>query len=146
MRDDRQRLHILLERNRPIASNLRPILMSFQEINAEGLSQDITWLPLLVPPAFTLGDIAQHEHVPAEAHHLLVPQAARVRGWMSTQQQRQVVPGAFIPVRWDLRRQDPNLALPTTDQEEGDDHALLQDHGSQSVLVDPGCPHVYDLV
>ncbi len=145
MRDDRQRLHVLLERNRPSDSNLRPILMSFQEINAEGLSQEVTWLPLLVPPSFTLEDIAQQEQVPAEAHQLLVPQAARVRGWMSTQQQRQVVPGAYIPVWWDLRRRDPNLALLAADAAEGDEHALLQNHGSQTGPVGPGYPHVADL-
>ena len=127
---DTPRIHVILERNRPIASNLRPILMSFQEITAEGLSQTITWLPILSPPAFTLQDIQFLSHLNCEAHHLLIPRAASVRGWMTTDQQRHVVPGAFIPVWWDQRRPDPNRppqnGQPEEEHDEPEHNALLQ--------------------
>ena len=128
-RTDVPRIHVILERNRPLASDLRPILMSFQEISREGLSQTITWQPILSPPAFTLQDIQQVGHIECEAFHLLIPQAARARGWMTTNQQRHVVPGSFIPVWWDLRRTDPSqpdAEQPIPHLDEPDHDSLLQ--------------------
>ena len=129
LRMDTPRIHIILERNRPLVSNLRPILMSFQEISREGLSSITTWQPILSPPAFTLQDIQQVGHVDCEAFHLLIPQAARVRGWMGLNQQRHVVPGSYIPVWWDQRRVDPSQPgdeQPLAPQEETDRDSLLQ--------------------
>ena len=143
-RSEAPMVHIIVERNRPIASEMRPILMSFQQISASGLHSEITWQPILAPPAFSLQFIQQVGHVECEAHHLLIPQAARARGWMTTEQQRHVVPGTFIPVWWDLRRRRTNLESRT--EEEDDEHHSLLQHSLSLETLDGLChPHVFDL-
>ena len=136
--DDDTRIHVLVERNRPIVSTLRPILLSFQQITREGLSTAIEWYPLLAPSVITLPYLQQTCQLPCELHHLLVPLAPTHRGWMAPHQQRHIVPGNYIPGWWDMRRQPPG-------PEEGvDDNSHLQ------VSTVRACgtlsyPHVSDL-
>ena len=136
--DDDTRIHVLVERNRPIDSILRPILLSFQQITREGLGTAIEWFPLLAPSVITLPYLQQTCQLPCELHHLLVPLAPSHRGWMAPQQQRHVVPGNYVPGWWDTRRQPPGP------EDGGDDNAHLQ------VSTVRACgtlsyPHVLDL-
>ena len=136
--DDDTRIHVLVERNRPFDSTLRPILLSFQQITREGLSTAIEWFPLLTPPVITLPYLQQTCQLPCELHHLLVPRAPSHRGWLEPHQQRHVTPGNYIPGWWDIRRQPPGS------EDGGDDNSHLQ------VSTVRACgtlsyPHVSDL-
>lgn len=97
------KLHLLVEVNRPLGDLSRPTLLSFQQISAQGLSNDVVWLPWLAADVVTLQSIHQASALGCEPHNLLVPLADRARGWMGSHQQRHVAPGAYIPVWWDLR-------------------------------------------
>ena len=135
--DDETRIHVLVERNRLIASTLRPILMSFQQITMEGLNAVIDWHPLLAPPVITLSYLQRTCQIPCELHHLLVPLAPTHRGWMESHQQRHVVPGNFIPAWWDMRRRPP-AAPEGTDENSHLQLPVVQACGTLSY------PHVSD--
>ena len=46
---DQARLYILLECNRPHVSTRKAILLSFQKLNSDGPSPDLTWIPYTLP-------------------------------------------------------------------------------------------------
>ena len=133
------KLHLLVEVNRPLGDISRPILFSFQQISAQGLSDEVDWLPSLTEEVVTLQSILQVSSLECAARNLLVPLADRARGWMGTQQQRHVAPGAYIPIWWDLRwNADPEPAprgdaiSTPVDLHDMDDLSLLQQlHGGQ---------------
>ena len=105
------KLHLLVEVNRPPGDLSRPILLSFQQISAQGLSGEVDWLPCLSGDVITLRSIHQASSLGCEIWNLLVPLADRTRGWLGTQQQRQVAPGDYIPIWWDHRwNADPEPA------------------------------------
>lgn len=127
------KLHLLVEVNRPLGDFSRPILLSFQQISAQGLSSEVDWLPCLSGDVVTLQSILQVSSLGCESRNLLVPLADRARGWLGTQQQRHVAPGAYIPVWWDLRwNADPEPAprgeaIDTpVDPHDHDDLSLMQ--------------------
>jgi len=132
------RLHLLVEVNRPIVSPLRPILLSFQQISAQGLGDEVVWLPWLTGDVITLGSIHQASAIMCEPHNLLVPFADRAQGWMGTQQRRQVAPGAYIPIWWDLRwNADPVPAPRLQPVDDEDDASLMQSGGGREVSRSP---------
>ena len=132
------RLHLLVEVNRPLVSPLRPILLSFQQISAQGLGDEVVWLPWLTGDVITLGSIHQAGAIMCEPHNLLVPFADRAQGWMGTQQRRQVAPGAYIPIWWDLRwNADPVPAPRLQPVDDEDDASLMQSGGGREVSRSP---------
>ena len=150
-RHDGPRVHILAECNRPADSDVRPILMSFQQISVTGLAEHLLWRPLLSPPALTLDFLQQAAFTGCLSHHFLVPIAARARGWLQQGQQRHTTPGAYIPAWYDLRRPDTaNLAhAPPIDD---DDATQLMQMNAQSrsgkvkdAPQESAGPHVDDL-
>ena len=150
-RHEEPRVQILVECNRPTDSDIRPILMSFQQISVIGLAEHLLWRPLLSPPALTLDFLQQASLTGCLSHHFLVPIAARARGWLQQGQQRHTTPGAYIPAWYDLRRPDnANLAqVPPTDD---DDAVQLMQMNAQSLSgkvngapQESVCPHVNDL-
>lgn len=128
------KLHLLVEVNRLLGDFSRPILLSFQQISAQGLSSEVDWLPWLSGEVITLQSILQASPLRCEPRNLLVPLADRARGWMGTQQQRHVAPGSYIPVWWDLRwNADPEpvprpSAIDTPVDPHDDDDASLMQH------------------
>ena len=138
------KLHLLVEVNRPLGDLSRPILMSFQQISAQGLSNEVDWLPSLSGDVVTLQSILQASSLACEARNLLVPLADRARGWLGTQQQRHVAPGAYIPIWWDLRWNADPEPVPATntpvEPHDLDDLSLMQwptDLGGQQERGDP---------
>jgi len=138
------KLHLLVEVNRPLVARSRPILLSFQQISAQGLGEEVAWLPWLSGDVVTLGSIHQASAIACEPQNLLVPLADRAQGWMSTWQQRHVAPGAYIPVWWDLRwnadpapvpRQEP-VDIPADPQDE-DEASLMQRGGGRECSRSP---------
>ena len=65
---DQARLYILLECNRPRVGARKVILLSFQELNPEGPSPDMTWVPYLAPevitPPIIAGALPMHWLIP----------------------------------------------------------------------------------
>ena len=127
------KLHLLVEVNRPLGDSSRPILLSFQQISAQGLSGEVDWVPCLTGDVVTLESIHQVGALDCESRNLLVPQADRTRGWLGTQQRRHVAPGAYIPIWWDRRwNADPEPAPrgeeinTPVDPHDFDDLSLLQ--------------------
>ena len=149
-RHEEPRIHILVECNRPNDSDIRPILMSFQQISAMGLAEHLMWRPLLSPPALTLDFLQDASLTGCLSDHFLVPIAARVRGWLQRGQQRHVAPGAYIPAWYDLRRPTQSRSreqLEREDAPETDADSLLQIHqGHKQDGRKPakGHPHVSD--
>lgn len=139
------KLHLLVEVNRPLGDLSRPTLLSFQQISAQGLSDDVVWMPWLAADVVTLRSIHQASTLGCEPHNLLVPLADRARGWMGSHQQRHVAPGAYIPVWWDLRWNAdpepvprPNAIETPVDPDDQDDESLLQ--RSQHALIQVASP------
>ena len=127
------KLHLLVEVNRPLEDLSRPTLLSFQQISAQGLSDDVVWMPWLAADVVTLRSIHQASMLGCEPHNLLVALADRARGWMGSHQQRHVAPGAYIPVWWDLRWNAdpepvprPNALETPVDPDDQEDESLLQ--------------------
>ena len=127
------KLHLLVEVNRPLGDLSRPTLLSFQQISAQGLSDDVVWMPWLAADVVTLRSIHQASMLGCEPHNLLVALADRARGWMGSHQQRHVAPGAYIPVWWDLRWNAdpepvprPNALETPVDPDDQEDESLLQ--------------------
>ena len=120
-------------RSTPLGDISRPILLSFQQISAQGLNGEIDWVPCLTGDVVTLDSIHQVSALECQSRNLLVPQADRAHGWLGTQQQRHVAPGAYIPIWWDLRwNADPEPAPrrdaihTPVDPHDLDDLSLLQ--------------------
>lgn len=81
------KLHLLIEVNRPLGDPSRPTLLSFQQISAQGLGNDVVWLPWLASDVVTLQSIHQASSLGCEPHNLLVPLADRARGYKGTLRQ-----------------------------------------------------------
>ena len=71
------KLHLLVEVNRPLGDISRPILFSFQQISAQGLSDEIDWLPSLSEEVVTLQSILQASSLACEARNL-----CRLNTWL----------------------------------------------------------------
>ena len=95
-------------------------------------------MPWLTRDVITLGSIHQASAIMCEPHNLLVPFADRAQGWMGTQQRRQVVPGAYIPIWWDGRwNADPVPAPRLQPIDDEDDASLMQSGGGREVSRSP---------
>ena len=140
-RQSSPKMHILVEVNRPLGSQLRPTLLSFQQISAQGLGNEVLWLPWLAEEVVTLRSIHGASALQCEPQNLLVPLADRARGWMQSHQQRHVAPGAYLPIWWDLRWSADPEPIPRSDasgqqeqgeQEEEESLSLMQRAASRS--------------
>ena len=96
-------VHLLLEKNRPDGSPLVPVLFSIREIDRNGPSTLVRWYPLLLRSPLTTSQVLQNCPLPCQVHHLLVPQVGRTRRWLGPDHQRDLTPGLFLPIWWDLR-------------------------------------------
>ena len=101
--DGARPMHFIIEVSRPQQCELQPILMAFRQISPQGVSNDVLWVPDLLPHPLTSTDVLRSGQVPCELYQLLVPLAGRVRRWMSPYHQRETTPGLFLPVWWGLR-------------------------------------------
>ena len=101
--DGARPMHFIIEVSRPQQCELQPVLMAFRQISPQGVSNDVRWVPALLPHPLTSTDVLRSGQVPCELHQLLVPLAGRVRRWMNPYHQRETTPGLFLPVWWDLR-------------------------------------------
>ena len=101
---DQARLHILLECNRPYDSTRRAILLSFQELNADGPSPDKTWIPYLAPQVITPQIIAGMLPAQCDPRHLIVPAGTPDRRWLTEHEERAVDDGLYLPTLRDVRR------------------------------------------
>ena len=101
--DGARPMHFIIEVSRPQQCELQPVLMAFRQISPQGVSNDVSWVPALLPHPLTSADVLRSGQVPCELHQLLVPLAGRVRRWMNPYHQRETTPGLFLPVWWDLR-------------------------------------------
>eukprot|EP00434_Breviolum_minutum_P036174 symbB.v1.2.032044.t1/scaffold3792.1/size50249/2 len=140
-RQSSPKMHILVEVNRPLGSQLRPTLLSFQQISAQGLGNEVLWLPWLAEEVVTLRSIHGASALQCEPQNLLVPLADRARGWMQSHQQRHVAPGAYLPIWWDLRWSADPEPIPRSaasgqqehgEQEEVESLSLMQRAASRS--------------
>ena len=145
-RGEGPKLLLIVECNRPQVSQLRPILVTYQQLDERGLSPDIWWKPLLVPQTINLQILADECPADCEPHHILAPLGTEDRRWMANNQNRPMVGGRYIPVWWDMRRRPPltQLEAPTTDQE-NDDPNLFQMAAHRKPLPRLSSPHVLDL-
>ena len=105
------RLHVLLECNRPRTSPRRAALLSFQDLQPDGPSPVITWIPFLAPPVLTLQIIADIAIQPCDSRHLVVLAGTPDRRWMTEQDERNVQHGLYLPVLRDIRRRFPTQRL-----------------------------------
>lgn len=110
--NEHPRLHVLLECNRPRTSPRRAIyLLTFQDLQPDGPSPVITWLPFLAPPVLTLQIIADVAIQPCDSRHLIVLAGSPDRRWMTEQDEREVQHGLYISVLRDVRRRFPTQRL-----------------------------------
>lgn len=101
-RNEGPMLLLLVECNRPLGSPTRPILLTFQEIDARGPEPERTWRAYLAPPTINLQYLA--ERCACEPHHIIAPLGTEDRRWMGQDQSRHVVSGRYIPIWFDFRR------------------------------------------
>ena len=114
-------MHILIEINRATGSQAHPILIAHREIDGNGPSDHIQWIPVLVESPIDIVLIHRICAPPCRADQMLIPQAGRTRRWMEGDQQREVMPGQFLPIWWDLRRRQHSH-----EEHGNDDNVLLQ--------------------
>ena len=105
------RLHVILECNRPRTSIRRAILLTFQDLQPDGPSPTITWIPFLAPPMLTLQIIADVAVQPCDSRHLIVLAGTPDRRWMTEQDAREVQHGLYLPVLRDVQRRFPTQRL-----------------------------------
>ena len=101
--DGARPMHFIIEVSRPQHCVVQPVLLAFRQISAQGVSNEVLWIPALLPHPLTSTDVMRCGQVPCELHQLLVPLAGRIRRWMNPYHQRDATPGLFLPVWWDLR-------------------------------------------
>ena len=118
-------MHVLIEINRPAGSSQVPILIAHREIDADGPSVRVIWIPILVNSPIGMTTLHGICSPPCSADQMLVPQPGRVRRWLATGQQRIVTAGLFLPIWWDLRLRPP---APTAADYDNDQPALFQLH------------------
>ena len=123
-------LHVLIELNRPRHSQLHPILIAHREIDHNGPSPHIEWIPVLVATPAGVTTLHRICSPPCGAGQMLIPQPGRIRRWLQQDQGRPVFPGLFLPVWWDLRLQQQQGPAYGHEErpDDGDDIALLQRH------------------
>lgn len=116
-------LHVLIELNRPRHSQLHPILIAHREIDHNGPSPHIEWVPVLVATPVGVTTLHRICAPPCGAE----PQPGRLRRWLQQDQGRPVFPGLFLPIWWDLRLQQQQGPAYARDEmpDEGEDNALM---------------------
>ena len=121
-------LHVLIELNRPRHSQLHPILIAHREIDHNGPSPLIEWIPVLVATPVGVTTLHRICSPPCGAEQMLIPQPGRIRRWLQRDQGRPVFSGLFLPIWWDLRLQQQQGPAYAHDErpEGGEDTALLQ--------------------
>ena len=135
-------LHMLIEINRPAGSVKVPILIAHREIDADGPSARIIWIPILVTSPIGLTTLHGICSPPCSVDQMLVPQPGRVRRWLATGQQRIVTAGLFLPIWWDLRLRPP---APTAADYDNDHSSLFQVQVDGQSHVDRPPPHDGDV-
>eukprot|EP00434_Breviolum_minutum_P041297 symbB.v1.2.036738.t1/scaffold5124.1/size30633/4 len=133
------RLHVLLECNRPRTSPRRATLLSFQDLQPDGPSPVITWIPFLAPPVLTLQIIADIAIQPCDSRHLVVLAGTPDRRWMTEQDERNVQHGLYLPVLRDIRRRFPTQRL------EIDENAMMQSRDIRGSSRSPTFQYPQDL-
>ena len=114
------KMHLLVELNRATASRSYPILIAHREIDANGPSDNIHWIPVLADSPIGIDLLHRICAPPCNADQMLVPQIGRTRRWLSRNQRRDLTAGLFLPIWWDLRI--GQAAAPT----DGDASTLMQ--------------------
>ena len=90
-RNEGPMLLLLVECNRPLGSPTRPILLTFQEIDARGPEPERSWRAYLAPPTINLQYLA--DRCACEPFHILAPLGTEDRRWIGRDQSRAVVSG-----------------------------------------------------
>ena len=102
--DGSRRFHIIAELNRPVVTDLQPMLVALRQISSTGVGPPF-WCASLFPSQFTAEDIRNECAPQCERHHLLIPMGGALRRWMSPYNTRQSTPGLFLPGWYDFRLQ-----------------------------------------
>ena len=140
-RGERPKLLLIIECNRPQISEMRPILVTYQQLDERGISPEIWWKPLLVPQLVNLQILADGCPMDCEPHHIVAPLGTEDRRWMTRNQNRPMVRGRYIPVWWDMRRRPPPPSQdePTQDQDIEDEVNMMQRQPQQEAeeLITP---------
>ena len=79
-RNEGPMLLLLVECNRPIGSPTRPILLTFQEIDARGPEPQRSWRAYLAPPTINLQYLA--DRCACEPFHIIAPLGTEDRRWI----------------------------------------------------------------
>ena len=98
------KMRILIEINRPPTSRALPILIAHREIDTNGPSDNIYWIPVLAETPIGIDLLHRICAPPCNADQMLVPQVGRTRRWMTRGQTRELTAGLFLPIWWDSRR------------------------------------------
>ena len=132
---DQVRLYILLECNRPHVSTRKAILLSFQELNPDGPSPDLIWIPYLAPEVITPQIIAGVLPMHCDPRHLIVAGGTPDRRWLAEHEERAVGDGLYLPTLRDTRRVVPTQRIEIDEatliqmglrENEGEDQTLMQ--------------------
>ena len=136
-RNEGPMLLLLVECNRPLGSPTRPILLTFQEIDARGPDPERLFRAYLAPPTINLQYLA--DRCECEPHHIIAPLGTEDRRWIGRDQSRPVVSGRYIPIWFDLRRPPFSSAEPADGAGTivEDDSSLMQRRGGRDCSRSP---------
>ena len=102
--DATRRFHVIAEINRPVQTDLNPILIATREITRGGVSVP-TWCTALLPTQMTSVDLYQACRPACGLHQFLIPVGGNLRRWLTPYHARVLSPGLFIPCWYDVRLQ-----------------------------------------
>ena len=102
--DATRRFHVIAEINRPVQTDLNPILIATREITRGGVSVP-TWCTALLPTQMTSVDLYHACRPACGLHQFLIPVGGNLRRWLTPYHARVLSPGLFIPCWYDVRLQ-----------------------------------------
>ena len=102
--DATRRFHVIAEINRPVQTDLNPILTATREITRGGVSVPV-WCTALLPTQMTSVDLYHACRPACGLHQFLIPVGGNVRRWLTPYHARVLSPGLFIPCWYDVRLQ-----------------------------------------
>ena len=120
--DATRRFHIIAEINRPVRTDLNPILIAIREITSGGVSVP-SWCTALLPTHMGSVDLYQACRPSCRLHQFLIPVGGNLRRWLTPYHARVISPGLFIPCWYDRRLQPVQQPIYET---EDDNTELMQ--------------------
>ena len=111
-----KRLAAYLEINRPVRTDLNPILIAIREITSEGVSVP-AWCTALLPTQMGSVDLYQACRPSCRLHQFLIPVGGNLRRWLTPYHARVITPGLFIPCWYDRRLQPVRQPIYETEDE-----------------------------